>query len=273
MPDVEWKKCSRMSSWGSFSLFLILISLLVNGCTAVAIKPEKAVSHQKTQDILNALRTKEASIQNLKGLFRVSITGSILPLSKTLPGVVSYTRPDSIRLKGLTPVGGTFFQFVRDGEDYRLIMPASGRFTTGKIQELEEAGDIGQVVELSLRAMDAVLGKIKGLNHSTVQLYEEEDRFRIDTQALPDERNIADGVFMTRMWVEKQHYDIVHVEYLDQNGEVLRRIDCEDFRTVSSQVNSLEPGIQLPFHISAEDEQLSGSVTLDFQELVANAGS
>ena len=272
MSEVDASQSSRLSQRWILFIFFLLASFLFAGCTTVAIQPVKAVSGQKAQAILQVLNEKEARIRNLKGLFRVSITGSLLPISKTLPGVVFYTRPDSIRLKGLTPIGGTFFQFVREGEDYRLVMPASGQFARGKLEDLGKAGDIGQVVELSLQAMDAVLGKTMGLNSNMVRLYEEDERFRIDIPLWQAPKYGEGEVVMTRLRVDKERYDIVHVDYLDQDGDVVRRIDCQDFRTVSSTVNSIETLIQLPFHISAEDDRLSGSVTLDFQELVANVG-
>ena len=271
MSNGGWAKWPQFGYWWILPHFVLMASIFVAGCTTAGLQPKKDIPKQKAQDILEALAVKEASIRTLKGLFRVSIAGSILPVSKTLPGVVFYTRPDSIRLKGFTPVGGTFFQFVRVGEDYRLMLPTSGRFTTGKIQELGQAGDMGHVVELSLRAMDAVLGKIDGLNFNEVQLSEEDRGFRIDIQELSDEKYVENEVVMTRMWVDKQSYDIVHVEYLDGEGDLLLSIDCQDFRTASSPSNSSEPAIQLPFSISAEDDRLSGSVTLKFQEIVANA--
>ena len=250
-------------------LLLLITSLLVSGCATVTHPIDRPVSLQKTQDILQALKVKESSILNLKGLFHASITGSLLPISRTMPGVVFYNRPDSIRLKGLTPVGGTFFQFIRDGEDYQLMMPASGQFTSGKIQEVGHNGDIGQVVALSLRAMDTVLGKISGLHLETIRLYEEEQEFRLDIPELPADKNIIDDVVLTRIWVEKQRYDVVRVQYYDENGDVLRGIDCQDFRIVSKVKGPSKIEMYLPFHIRAKDERLSGSVTLDFQELVA----
>ena len=271
MPNGDSRKGVFSSPQGFLTNFFLIASLLISGCTAVGLQTKKEVPKQKARDIINALLTKEASIRTLKGLFRVSITGSILPVSKTLPGVVFYTRPDSIRLKGFTPVGGTFFQFVRDGEDYRLAIPTSGRFTNGKIQELGQAGDMGHVVELSLRAMDTVLGKIEGFKLDEAIWYEDDRGYRLDIQELVQEKYSTSGVVMTRMWVNKERYDIVHVEYLDGEGDLLMSIACQDFRTVFSPSDSSESAIQLPFHISAEDDRLSGSVTLMFQEMVANA--
>ena len=257
---------------GLHTYLFLVACLLISGCMSVDLQTKTEVPREKAEEIIHALTAKEARIQTLKGLFRASITGSILPVSKTLPGVVFYTRPDSIRLKGFTPVGGTVFQFVREGEDYRLVIPSSGRFTNGKIQDLGRAGDMGHVVQLSLRAMDAVLGKMKGLNLNEAQLYEDNRGYRLDIQELAEEeRHAANDVVMTRMWVGKQGYDIVHVEYLDKEGDLFMSIDCQDFRNVSVPTNSSESAIQLPFHIRAEDDRLSGSVTLMFQEMVANA--
>ncbi|WP_454061945.1 hypothetical protein [Candidatus Nitrospira salsa] len=270
MPDMDRGGGWPSSPWWRCALCLLMGSLLFEGCTTIAIQPEQTVSHQKSRDILAALKLKEASIQNLKGLFQASITGSILPISKTLPGVVFYTRPNSIRLKGLTPVGGTFFQFIREDDAYRLMMPASGRFTTGKIQELGRTGDIGRVVGLSLRAMDVVLGKIPGLTLDRLHVYEDDRGFRLDIPTITDEEHPDGDVSLTRLWVDKQRYDILYVEYLDQEEEMLMSIACQDFRMVSILIDSSESTIHLPFQIRAEDDRLSGSVTLTFQELAVN---
>ncbi|MGB0909454.1 MAG: hypothetical protein ACPGYT_03765 [Nitrospirales bacterium] len=256
----------HLSCWGA----LLITILLFTGCTTGVIQPKKIVGDQKTREIINVLREKEPRIENLKGLFRASITGSILPLSRTLPGVVFYNRPDSIRLKGLTPVGGTFFQFTRSSNNYRLMLPASGRLTSGSIHELHQAGDIGKVVDLSLRAMDAVLGKVKGLESDEVRFYEEDRGFRTD---FLESRDRADEVALTRTWVDKQRHDIVYVEYLNHDGELLMSIECEDFRSISPQDSAFGLTQYLPFRVQAEDTRLSGSVTLLFQELVLNAGS
>ncbi|GJL64814.1 MAG: hypothetical protein NPIRA04_34680 [Nitrospirales bacterium] len=273
MPDTNCDDAWPSKPYWWCSCCLLVGSLLFQGCTTVAIQPAQAVDHQKSRDILAALKLKEASIQNLKGLFHASITGSILPISKTIPGVVFYTRPNSIRLKGLTPVGGTFFQFIREDDIYRLMMPASGRFTTGNIQELGRTGDIGRVVSLSLRAMNVVLGKIQGLTLDRLQVYEDERGFRLDIPTISDEEHQDGDVSLMRLWVDKQRYDILYVEYLDQEEEMLMSIACQDFRRFSVLINSSESTIHLPFQIRAEDDRLSGSVTLTFQELAVNTGS
>ena len=48
-------------------------------------------------------------------------------------------------------------------------------------------------------------------------------------------------------------------------------VDCEDFRNAESPASHDSSNIRLPFYVRAEDLQESGSVTLRFQELVANA--
>ena len=251
--------------------FVFLVSAFLHGCGTTPLQIERVISQEKTQGILERLKARAERIHRLKGLFRVAITGSILPISRTIPGVVFYKRPDSIRLKGLTPVGGTFFQFVRDGEDYRLLIPGNGQSSKGKIHELNRAGDMGQVVELSLRALDAVLGKFERLSSGEARVFEENEAFRIDIPSDLDQRADKKPFILTRLRVDKIRLNIVQIEYLDQGGDVVRSIDCQDFRVVSAQSQTKELPIHLPFHIHAEDDQLSGSVTLDFQELVANA--
>ena len=250
----------------------IIVVLVFSGCTTVAVQPKKIVEHHKTLGILKVLKAKELSIRHLKGLFRASITGALLPLSHSFPGVIFYTRPDSIRLKGLTPVGGTLFQFTQEGKNYRLRIPGSGQLTRGSVRELGQAGDLGQAVDLSLKAMDTVLGKIRGLESDEIRLYEEDRGFRMDFHDSPVANRKNDQVILTRTWIDKQHYNITNVEYLDQDGALLMRIKCEDFRPMPGLVQASGEIVQLPFRLEAEDTRLSGTVTLEFQEMVVNSG-
>ncbi len=250
----------------------IIVVLIFSGCTTVAVQPKKIVEHQKTLDIIKVLRAKEPSVRHLKGLFRASITGSILPLSHSFPGVIFYTRPNSIRLKGLTPVGGTLFEFTQEGKNYRLAIPGSGQLTRGSVRELDQAGDLGQAVDLSLRAMDTVLGKIRGLESEDIRLYEEDRGFRMDFLELREANRNNDHVVLTRTWIDKQHYDITYVEYLDQDGELLMSVECDDFRPIPGLVHTSGEIPKLPFRLQAEDTRLSGTVTLEFQEMVVNSG-
>ena len=53
--------------------------------------------------------------------------------------------------------------------------------------------------------------------------------------------------------------------------KVVMKVECEDFHNANSrQLHDSSP-IRLPFFVRADDLQDSASVTLRFQELVANA--
>ena len=80
--------------------------------------------------------------------------------------------------------------------------------------------------------------------------------------------------FITRVWVSKNTFDVVQVEYFIEDEEVAMTVECSDFRVVKQDSERTTSSIRLPFHIRAEDFRSSGgSMTLIFQEMVANADS
>ena len=43
----------------------------------------------------------------MKGLFSAKVRGGLIPISTRVEGAVYYRRPNSMRLRGFTPIGGT----------------------------------------------------------------------------------------------------------------------------------------------------------------------
>ena len=225
--------------------------------------------------MLQALRQRESNIKAIKGLFQASITGSVLPISQNLNGVLFYHRPDDVHLRGFTRVGGVIFEFLRENDSYQLRLPSAGKFVRGRITELNKnEEEFSQIVELSLRAVDAILGAIEGIDTGNVALYDDGERIRLDVRPVDDKEIDSEKPFDTRVWVNRYTFDVVQVEYLTEDEDVAMKVDCSDFRIAETDVPFSRTPIRLPFHIRAEDFRSSGgSMTLTFQELVANAES
>ena len=242
---------------------------MVSGC-AIVPTPLIPQNPEKTREVLHVMREREASIQNLRGLFHASVTGPGVAISANFDGVVFYTRPNSVRMKGFTRVGEVIFDFVRNQDMYWLRFPGTGRLVKGHITELDKIGDLSQPVQLGLRAMDAVLGRVNGTHPGEIVLYKEGDRYRLEFPSRGRGRETGSDALTTRMWVDQQKYNLLQVDYLTQEGETAVTVECDDFRGITPHSSPGSSDIQLPFSISAENLQDSGSITLDFQELIAN---
>ena len=173
---------------------------------------------------------------------------------------------------GFARIGGTIFEFRRDGDHYNLNIPPSRTAVQGQIGALDHSEDISRIVELSLRTMNAILGKLEGVDGSNILLYNYGERFRLDIQSQKPTRGNGDDSYMTRLWVNRDTFDVVQVEYIRQDEETSMIVECSDFRTVKSADPSNSTPIRLPYHIRAEDlRSLGGSMTLTFKELAANS--
>jgi len=253
---------------GSFVLLVVL-----SGCAVFSLQPQAPLNDEVTQWVLDSLRQRESRIQSIKGLFRASVSGSsVLPISQNLDGVLFYERPYWVQLRGFARVGGTIFEFRRDGDHYQLSIPPAGKAVQGQITALDDSQDISRVVELSLRTMDAILGKIEDGDGSKILLYQDGERFRLDIQSMKQPEGNGSHPLMTRVWVNRDTLDVVQVEYLMEDDEIAMVVECSDFRVVESKDPSTSSSIRLPFHIRAEDlRSLGGTMTLTFVELAANA--
>ncbi|UCE62738.1 MAG: hypothetical protein JSU59_07580 [Nitrospirota bacterium] len=255
---------------GSLALLVI-----VSGCAVFSGQPEVPLNDEVTEWVLESLRQREARIRSVKGLFRASVSGSsVLPISQNLDGVLFYERPYLIRLRGFARVGGTIFEFQRDGDYYKLNIPSSGKAVQGQITALDDSQDVSRIVEMSIRTMDAILGKFDDADGSKVLLYQDGENFRLDIQNMIEMEGKNNDPLMTRVWVNRDTFDVIQVEYLIEDEEAIMVVECSDFRAVKSKDPSISSPIRLPFHIRAEDlRSQGGSMTLTFQELAANAES
>jgi hypothetical protein len=251
---------------------LFLIVLLV-GCAGFFQGSLRPVGEERSWQVVAELRQKEEIIRTLRGLFQSSISGSGIPLSPNLLGMFSYVRPDVLRLKGFIRLGVPVMDFHREGNQYELYFPAEGKVVTGRVGETEERTPWNQTVMLSIRALDAVLGKISGLSGSDVRVWKNEKHYRIDMAAGQSPDDSAQEDFTVRTWVDVHSLDVTSIEYRRSFDDIVISVECEDYREVSnpSEVGS---SVRLPFLVRATDHRPSGgSITLHFQEYIVNAAS
>ncbi len=277
MEMLRYSKIMRKASVKDLlnGLGAVALFVMVSGCAVFSVQPEVPLNDEVTQWVLESLRQRESRIQSVKGLFRASVSGSsVLPISQNLDGVLFYERPYlvQLQLRGFARVGGTIFEFQRDGDYYQLNIPSAGKAVRGQITTLDDSQDVSRVVELSLRTMDAILGKIQDGDESKILLYQDGDHFRLDIQSMIETGENNGDSIMTRVWVNRDTFDVVQVEYLMKDEETVMVVECSDFRALQSKDPSISSPIRLPFHIRAEDHRSQGgSMTLTFQELSANA--
>ena len=252
--------------------FSVALCLLLTGCAGVFQGAFATVPADQSQRVLEALRQKETTIRTLRGLFQASVSGSGIPFSQRFNGMMSYSSPDSVHFRGFLRFGVPMMDFRREGNSYELYFPAENEIITGQVNGASVQTQWDQTVQLSIRALDAVLGKIAGLSRSDIHVLKNETHYRFDMVAVPSDDKSPQENFLVRTWVDAQTLDLTSIEYRRSYDEVVVSVECEDYREVKAPANSEQARIRLPFIVKATDHrQNGGSITLNFQEFVLNA--
>ncbi len=261
---------STMRAFCRCSLFL-LVPLV--GCAGFFQGSLGPVEEEQSRRVVAELRQKEEIIRTLRGLFQSSISGSGIPLSQNLLGMFSYVRPDVLHLKGFIRLGVPVMEFHREGNQYELYFPAEGKVVTGRVGETKEQTPWDQTVLLSIRALDAVLGKISGLSGAEVRVWKNEEHYRIDLAAGQTPSAFAQEDFTVQTWVDIQSLDVTSIEYRRSFDDIVMSVECEDYREIVNP-SGVGSSVRLPFLVRATDHRPSGgSITMHFQEFIVNAAS
>ena len=259
-----------MGTLGRWALFLFV---LLVGCAGLFQGSLRPIDEEQAWRVLAELRQKEEIIRTLRGLFQSSISGSGIPLSQNLLGMFSYVQPDVLHLKGFIRLGVPVMDFHREGNQYELYFPAEDKVVTGRVGETKERTPWDQTVMLSIRALDAVLGKISGLSGTDVRVWKNEENYRIDMDAGPSSSSSGQEDFTVRTWVDVHSLDVTSIEYRRSFDDIVMSVECEDYREVANPSGVGSP-VRLPFLVRATDHRPGGgSITLRFQEFIINAAS
>jgi hypothetical protein len=226
------------------------------------------------EELTTLLRQREAAIHSLKGLFTAKVRGGLIPIASRVEGTVYYRRPDAVRLRGFTPIGGELFEFVQAGDLYKLRLPTVGRVLTGRQAEMATRQELARPFQLSIWAVGGVLGTGVVANGETVRLVEAGDRYRLDVYA-DGRSDIGKITPIRRLWFDRRTLFVVQEDRLATNGDVEATIYYEDFRPVEEAAGESWPmerrsALVRPFKISLEDGRGQGSIQITFHEILPN---
>lgn len=258
----------------------LLIAL--DGCALFTPRDERPLRVATVEELTGLLAERHAAMRSLKALFSAKITGGILPIGQRVQGTILYQRPDALRLRGFTPLGGELFEFVQADGLYRLRLPTMGREVNGRRSEPDQLGQLSRTFRLSVWAMSGIVGTDPITASEHVRLVEEGDQYRLDVFAVADESAaIASPTPVRRIWFNRRLLVVVGEERLSPTGETEAAMQFEDFRPVGEALTdtvSHAPGSEhgggtmlRPFKISMQDGQGRGTVQVTFLEIIPNA--
>lgn len=253
-------------------ILCLTLWLMVGGCTGVFHGSLIAIPEDQSRRVLEALRQKETTIRTLRGLFQAAVSGSGIPFSQRFNGVMSYANPDTVHLRGFLRFGAPMMDFHREGNFYELYFPAKNEVITGQVEGGAADTQWDQTVQLSIRALDAVLGKIAGLSTGEVRVLKDETHYRLDMATVLNNVATTQENFLVRSWIDAQTLELTTIEYRSADDDVVVSVECEDYRDVHAPAVPGQGQIRLPFVVKATDHRSSGgSITLNFQEFILNA--
>ena len=220
------------------------------------------------ETVLSTLREREANLETLKGLFQVDVQTSALSFLSRVRGTVVYQRPQSIRITGMTFLGGAAFDFVAHDGTFVLRVPWQPNVMVGRVDDLTGLGEWRSPIQLSLGALQVLLGNVPMTADSEIRLEDESYRYTIPLSHGKSLLDFADGI--QRVWVDRYSAQIRAIDYLTVDERTQLAFTASDFRAVRDESHTGERSIVLPFHVQARDRMTSGSMTLKFLELAAN---
>jgi hypothetical protein len=254
----------RVSMWPIAVWALVLFA----GCSRIQQAPEPPLPQATVTELMAQLRERETTIQTIKGLFRAQLTGPVLPFAQRVDGAVFYRRPETLRLRGFTPLGGMVFEFGQNQMQYWLELPSEGRRVGGSLEDLRN-GKIGRLVQLARWAVRSVVGE--SLAESTLRLTLVEDgrHYRLDVQqAAPSDR------LLRRLWFDRRSLHVVQDERFQDTGEVEATMTFEDYRALPlatpQEGEATAQTTWMPFKVTVTDHVTGSSLVLTFHELIVN---
>jgi hypothetical protein len=263
-----WHKCKvksakfKMVGRCHFSFIILNCTFaFLAGCALFSPREEVQLKQATVEELTDLLNQREAAIQTMKGLFSAKVRGGVIPIATRVEGSVYYRRPNAMRLRGFTAVGGELFEFVQAGDQFRLRLPTMGRVLSGSPSDMSEMGKLARPFQLSVWAMGGVLGTGTIAKNETVTLVEEGDRYRLEVFG-PSPSGVQ--LMRRHLWFERQTLHVVREDRFTESGAVEATIQYEDFRAIG------DGRLLRPFQILLEDGKGQGSVQVTFHEMIPN---
>ncbi|HSQ50434.1 MAG TPA: DUF4292 domain-containing protein [Nitrospiraceae bacterium] len=251
---------ARNSFVNTIVLSALALSFL-SGCALFTPREEVQLKKATVGELTALLSQREAAIQTMKGLFSAKVRGGIIPIASRVEGSLYYRRPNAMRLRGFTAVGGELFEFVQAGDHFRLRLPTMGRVLSGSPSDMSEMGKLARPFQLSVWAMGGLLGTGAIAKNETVTLVEDGDRYRLEVSG-PSPNGAQ--VMRRQLWFERQTLLVVREARFTEFGAVEATIQYEDFREIG------DGRLLRPFQILLEDGKGQGSVQVTFHEMTPN---
>ena len=258
--DGEGREEARNSFVNTIVLSALALSFL-SGCALFTPREEVQLKKATVGELTTLLSQREAAIQTMKGLFSAKVRGGIIPIASRVEGSLYYRRPNAMRLRGFTAVGGELFEFVQAGDQFRLRLPTMGRVLSGSPSDMSEMGKLARPFQLSVWAMGGLLGTGAIAKNETVTLVEDGDRYRLEVSG-PSPNGAQ--VMRRQLWFERQTLLVVREARFTESGAVEATIQYEDFREIG------DGRLLRPFQILLEDGKGQGSVLVTFHEMTPN---
>jgi len=258
--DGEGRGKARNSFVNTIVLSALALSFL-SGCALFSPREEVQLKKATVGELTALLSQREAAIQTMKGLFSAKVRGGIIPIASRVEGSLYYRRPNAMRLRGFTAVGGELFEFVQAGDQFRLRLPTMGRVLSGSPSDMSEMGKLARPFQLSVWAMGGLLGTGAIAKSETVTLVEDGDRYRLEVSG-PSPNGAQ--VMRRQLWFERQTLLVVREARFTESGAVEATIQYEDFREIG------DGRLLRPFQILLEDGMGQGSVQVTFHEMTPN---
>jgi hypothetical protein len=258
--SIRVKEKSEGVSLLAVCLFAFTVATL-SGCALFTPREEVQLKKATVEELTALLSQREAAIQTMKGLFSAKVRGGIIPIASRVEGSLYYRRPNAMRLRGFTAVGGELFEFVQAGDQFRLRLPTMGRVLSGSPSDMSEMGKLARPFQLSVWAMGGVLGTGTIAKNEIVTLVEDGDRYRLEVFGPSPS---GEQVMRRQLWFERQTLHVIREDRLTESGAVEATIQYEDFRAIGDRQ------LLRPFKIMLEDGKGQGSVQVTFHEMIPN---
>ncbi len=255
------------------------LSGLLSACTAVTPKEESLLVPVTANELVTLLRQRDAAIHSMKGLFSAKVKGGLIPIATRVEGTVHFRRPNSLRLRGFTPIGNELFEFVQVDDLYKLRLPMQGKVYSGRQSDMRDKGTLARLSQLSVWAVGGVLGTGSIAQDETAELVEDGTRYRLDVYSTALTSNEPSGASRSpvrRLWFDRRLL-VVQEDRLDPDGEIAATIQYDDFRSLDGPTDGSVPmeadkatRLFRPFRIVLEDVHGQETVLVTFHELRHN---